>query len=406
MADGVAGSRRIARRVTATGLCLLAVAFLFAALAGTAEASEEIESFTTSASDTQAGGHPDLTTSFTLANPGHPEAAENVIFNAPQGVFGNPYAITHCTSSDFALDQCPSNAQAGTITIYADYKGESDKLMGTAPIFDLEPQSDQTALFAFVVPTLDIPIDIPVAVRTAGDYGLRFTVQDITQGTPLEGARLTFWGFPALNGPGGHEEERFAKGNPGEPANCPGLADTSCLGRPVPASIAVHPLTDNPTTCTGKPLTTTLEVQTYQDPTHLSRAVSEYPETTSCDLEVFNPVLYASPTTTEGDAPSGLNIKLSAPQFLGFAASPSELKSATVTLRPVEGRDLHHRHPGAQRPARRSGLHRRTEAGQPVQTVHDRLGLRDQREAGRLLPARPPHGTGDGVLRRPSPGAL
>src|SRR5262249_19593476 len=64
------------------------------------------------------------------------------------------------------------------------------------------------------------------------------------------------------------------------------------------------------------------------------RAVSEYPETTSCDLEVFNPVLYASPTTTEGDAPSGLNIKLSAPQFLGFAASPSELRAATVTLPP------------------------------------------------------------------------
>ena len=56
-----------------------------------------------------AGAHPDISTSFTLQQPGcPPEAAKNVIFNAPEGVFGNPYAITHCTSSDFALDQCPA----------------------------------------------------------------------------------------------------------------------------------------------------------------------------------------------------------------------------------------------------------------------------------------------------------
>ena len=40
---------------------------------------------------------------------------------------------------------------------------------------------------------------------------------------------------------------------------------------------------------------------------------------TDCDLEVFNPVLYASPTTNETDSASGLELELSAPQFLGFA---------------------------------------------------------------------------------------
>jgi hypothetical protein len=300
-----------------------------AVFAAPAQASEAIESFSTTTSTTQAGEHPDLSSSFALASPGVPEAARNVIFNAPQGLFGNPDAITQCTSSDFAQDQCPPNSQAGLITVYANYEGNSHYLLGTAPIFDLEPAADQTALFAFIVPTLDIPIQIPVAVRTGGDYGLRFTVQDITQATPLAAANLTFWGFPAE---GGHNAQRFPKGTLGAPANCPGLTGTSCLGSPVSASIPVHPLTDNPTTCTGQPLTTTLEVQTYQDPEHLSEEHSEYPATTACDLEVFNPVLYASPTTTEADAPSGLNIELSAPQFLGFAASPSELRSATVTL--------------------------------------------------------------------------
>src|ERR1700686_5382690 len=159
-----------------------------AAFAAPAQASEAIESFSTTTSTTQAGEHPDLSTSFALASPGVPEAARNVIFNAPQGLFGNPDAITQCTSSDFALDQCPPNSQAGLITVYANYEGNSHYLLGTAPIFDLEPAADQTALFAFIVPTLDIPIQIPVAVRTGGDYGLRFTVQDITQATPLAAA--------------------------------------------------------------------------------------------------------------------------------------------------------------------------------------------------------------------------
>jgi hypothetical protein len=323
--------RRRNRSAVCACLSFALALVLAAAWAIPAQASEGIESFTTTTSTTDAGGHPDLSTSFMLENPGAPEAAKNVIFEAPEGIFGNPYAITHCTSADFASDKCPPNSQAGLITVYAAYKGNPDYLLGTAPIFSLEPKGAETALFAFITPILDIPITIPVAVRTATDYGLRFTVQDITQVTPLAGAHVTFWGFPALDGEGGHEHERFPHGAPGEPANCIELADTSCLGAPVPSSIAVHPLTDNPTTCAGG-LTTKLIVQTYQDPTHPTTSDGTYPKTEHCDLEVFNPVLYASPTTEATDSPSGLNIELSAPQFLGFAASPSEIKAATVTL--------------------------------------------------------------------------
>jgi hypothetical protein len=310
-------------------LAIVAIVMLsLGAIASTASASEKIDSFTTTTSTSEAGAHPDFGTSFTLHNPGAPEAARDVIFNAPEGVFGNPYAISHCTSSDFALDQCPSNSQAGLITVYANYEGEPHKLLGTAPLFDIEPQGSETALLAFIVPTLDIPIDIPVTVRTATDYGLRFTVQDITQVTPFAGASLVIWGFPAERS---HDLERFHKGTPGEPANCPGATDTSCIEAPTEASEPVHPLTDNPTTCSG-PLTTSLTVQTYEDPGNPTTETSSYPATTSCDLEVFNPVLYASPTSTETDAPSGLNLELSAPQFLGFAASPSEIRAVSVTL--------------------------------------------------------------------------
>jgi len=314
-----------AERITVSFAAALVLAFSAAAPAA---ASERIDSFSTTTSTEQAGGHPDLQTSFALHNPGNPESAENVIFNAPEGVFGNPNAITQCTSVDFALDQCPSNSQVGLITIYANYEGNPEYLLGTAPIYDLEPGPD-TALFAFIVPTLNIPINIPVAVRTESDYGLRFTVHDISQMTPLASADLTFWGLPSSPG---HNSQRFAKGTSGNPAGCVGLVNTSCIENPTRSSLPNNPLTDNPTTCTGQPLITTLEVQTYQDPEHLSKEEDAYPATTGCEKEVFKPVLFASPTTEETDSASGLNVELSAPQFEGFAASPSEIKSATVTL--------------------------------------------------------------------------
>ncbi len=319
------------RNLLAAAISLAAGLLAFAALTSPAYASEQIESFATTTSTTQAGGHPDLETSFMLNSPGEPESAQNVIFEAPQGVFGNTNAITQCSSSDLALDECPSSSQAGLITVYANSEGNPKALLGTAPIYDMAPGAQQTGLFAFVVPTLDIPIDIPVAVRTESDYGLRFTVQDITQLTPLAGAHLTFWGFPVDSS---HNAQRFPKGAPGNPAGCVGLSDAECLGSPTEAGIFNQPLTDNPTTCTGEPLTTRLEVQTYQDPTHLSAAQESYPATTGCLDEQFHPVLYAGPTTEQTDSPSGLNVELIAPQFEGLADSPSEIKTAAVTLPP------------------------------------------------------------------------
>ena len=303
---------------------------ILVALAAPAYASEGIENFKTTSSTPQAGGHPDLETSFSLQSPGEPEAAKNVIFNAPRGLFGNTNAIARCGASAFARDECSPDSQAGLITVYASYEGNSEYLLGTAPIYDLETGPEQTALFAFIVPVLDIPIAIPVQVRTTSDYGLRFTVQDITQLTPLASAKLTFWGFPADES---HDAQRFHKGEPGRPAGCAELTNTSCT-IPLRSDLPDKPLIDNPTTCSGEPLITRLQVQTYQDPEHLTEKPSSYPAITGCDGDTFNPVLEASPTTAETDSPSGLNIELRTSQFEVHAASPSQIKSAILTMPP------------------------------------------------------------------------
>ena len=175
------------------------------------------------------------------------------------------------------------------------------------------PGADETARFAFIVPTLNIPIEIPVAVRTGDDYGLRFTVAGITQLAPLAGADLTFWGFPA---DASHDAQRFPKGSPGNPAGCPGLADTSCNRR---RTAAEHPgPTRSPTTrpsAPGSRSVTTLEVETYQDPATSPTPSRSYPATPAARKRPSNRSCTRARRPTRPTPPSGLDIELSAAQF-------------------------------------------------------------------------------------------
>ena len=163
---------------------------------------------------------------------------------------------------------------------------------------------EETALLAFVVPILDIPIDIPVTVRT----GVRLRPDaspftDITQLTPLAGAELTIWGVPGRCRATTSNASR--KGAPGEPVQLP-RARRHILRRQSGARRASR-RTRSPTTrriCTGEPPDDGLEVQTYQDPGHISRGGSAATrQPTDCDTEVFNPVLYSSPTTGKPTLP-------------------------------------------------------------------------------------------------------
>ena len=287
--------------------------------------------------------------------------------------------------SAFAFEECVPDSQAGLITVYANYEGNPHYLLGTAPIYDLEPEADETARFAFIVPTLDIPIAIPVTVRTGGDYGLNFTVSDITQLTPLASAKLTFWGFPADQI---HNAQRFPKERLGEPAGCAGLADTSCTSGEV-SNLPSEPFTDNPTTCTGQPLVTDPRSADLPGPRTPLRRKIQLPSDYGCEGETFNPVLEASPTTNETDAPSGLNIELRAPQFEGFAASPSEIRS----LDRDDAAGLHDQprcRRRAERLHRRAGqLQLRRPSGMPgsVQDRHIRDRLSDPERPAHRLPS-------------------
>jgi len=317
--------------VTRAALCLATASVLTLLSAAGAQANEPITTFEVGTSTPQAGGHPDLTASFGLENPGKPEVAKDISIELPQGLFGNPGAIVRCESDDFALNQCPAGSQAGLVTIYSNYEGNEHFLLGTGPVYNLDPGvSDETALLGFVAPTVNVPITIPIGVRSSSDYGLTMRVAGIPQSIPIASASFTIWGFPASPE---HDPDRFPPGSNGIPPACVGSETTECLPPPHPkAGEVVRPFIDNPSVCTGAPLVATLEVRTYKDPTEPSVTHADYPATTGCDKPKFDPVFDVGLTTDETDAPSGLNMRLIADQFLDVAPSPSQLRSATVTL--------------------------------------------------------------------------
>lgn len=310
---------------------LVALLFVLAASAFSAApalgAPIGISDFQTTASTNEAGAHPDLTTSFKIANSGDPEIPKNIAFELPPGMFGNPSVLPKCSSVDLALTQCAPSSQVGYIVVRANYKGNPNYLLGTAPIYNVEPSGDEAARFAFITPTLNIPIVIPVNVLSADEYKLRFTVSGITQLNPLASAKLVFWGFPADPS---HTGQRFGKGEPGKPAGCPGAETFECM--PTAQSTATNqPFTGNPSLC-GQPLPSKLTVETYQSPGVIVPAFSEYEEIDTCSAQTFKPVAQAKLTTEVADSASGIDLIVKAPQPQGKAVSPSQVRTVFVNL--------------------------------------------------------------------------
>src|SRR4051794_3359752 len=184
------------RRSLHAALALVASLIAIAVFALPAQAKPEISFFEVASNNTQAGAHPDITTSFRLAHPGEPEVAKRIEAKWPEGVFGNPEAVPRCSSVDFALNQCPSFSQIGWVGVQGYWEGNPQHVFGTAPLYDLEPTATETARFAFTVPGVNIPINIPIKVRTESDYGLTLNVTGITQQLPLAEAVIEVWGFP------------------------------------------------------------------------------------------------------------------------------------------------------------------------------------------------------------------
>jgi hypothetical protein len=329
---------------SAIGCAAIAIGLL---LPPVTQAYTPIVTFKAYPSVTQAGGHPDIFTGWTngshetQASPCDCSDAKNFIFNNPPGVIGNPHAAPQCTEVEFASHACPVDSQIGVADAGGPFK------LGLVPIFNLEPTPGNAGLLGFIIPIAEVPFYEIINPRTESDYGLKFSAIGIPlhNFTPTTEFAQRIWGVPASTT---HDALRFPYKQV-DSIGCQGTKENESVeeevnwtelrecGFPgysgsIHSSSPAAPFVSNPTTC-GVTLSAALEVDSY-DGGSASAAVS-WPPTTGCDQLSFNPSLFAQPTTTATDTPSGIDVDLRVPEQVSPSVpSPSEIRSALITLPP------------------------------------------------------------------------
>jgi Invasin, domain 3 len=304
----------------ALALCVLALA----ALVPRAMAAGEIKSFSFEPTTTQAGGHPDISANVGLGS-GPTETAERLSFDWPPGLNFFFPAVPTCSSADFGTGECSSTSQLGLATIW-----EADEMtevvLGTVPVFALKPVPGNLARIGFVIPGVDQPIYGDIHQHDSTEYLTSLTLAEFPQTAPLASMDLTLWGVPSDVS---HNPDRFPKGTNG----CPGLADTSCNGPPVPSNLPANPQIESPTTCPPVHTTAKATLGTYEDAGQLDTETAQFPEMTGCTQLGFNPAAFPVLTTAEARSPTGLDLQLDVPQMQSSTVpSPSELRAAETVF--------------------------------------------------------------------------
>lgn len=294
-------------------ICVLALA----ARAQPVRAASEIESFFLTPSTTQAGGHPDISTSIAFgAEP--VETPKSLLFDWPAGLAVLAPAVAQCELADLESGQCSSDTQLGVATI-REAGEDSEVLLGTVPVFQLESVPGSFERIGFLIPVIEEPVLGEYTMRTGSDYGTRLSLGEFPSSSRLASLDLKLWGVPAGQE---NDDERFPSGSPG----CPGSADTSCITTPTSSNLPAHPQIENPTWCGGPYLAKVL-LSTQAE--HLYSAETDYPQTTGCNQLSFDPAVDLALTTTEVRSPTALDLDLTIPQIQGISTpSPTELRDA------------------------------------------------------------------------------
>jgi hypothetical protein len=337
---------------------VVCVAVAIGLLPAAAQANTPITSFTALPSTTQAGGHPDLEVQFTVNNRYEQhsksacdcEDAKDAIVHLPTGFIGNPAVLPYCSIADFSADACPIDSQVGIVNIVTD--GNSSPF--NSPVYNLAPPPNKAGLLGFKILLFDTPQFEVVSARTGGDYGLDVGTTSIFHGSfPLNVFQQVIWGVPADPSHDVFREDATkseigpayggsfcdADGNPSTADPSSVVAPCGGAGASIPpgqldnpSNSPLTPFLQNPTTCDA-PLSSSLDVLSYDGGT--DHAEYPWPQGTGCDQLSFNPSLFAQPTTTAADSPSGIDVDLEVPQPQSRdVPSPSELRAATVTLPP------------------------------------------------------------------------
>ncbi len=303
-------------RNTVLAVLVLCLAVLVAAWVPSAHAapSLSVASMTAGAYNadgspsTQAGAAPwELRTSFAFDTTTDGPAGsvtpggnlKDAVFDLPPGVIGDPTSVPYCTQEQMehpSAPLCPPDSQVGIANVDVTFYGRQ---VQNVPVYNLKPPPGQPAQFGFLIVAAVAHVDIKV--RSDGDYGVTASVHNANATTLVYGTTVHLWGVPADSS---HDAQRFLSGN-----TAPGDAS----GNPFPSGMTTVPFLRNPTACAG-PLSTTLNISSWQEPTRVLDTVATSPAVTGCDRVSFKPTATVEPDTRQAGSSSGVGININVPQ--------------------------------------------------------------------------------------------
>ena len=330
---------------------LLAAVFAAVAMAGAAHADFGVQpdSFQSAVLDStgavdpapQAGAHPfaqQVKFSFNTTQHHYPAgtvsgesgpdpdpdgAVKTVITDLPAGFLGNPQAAPRCEQSDFppafffGASRCPTATQVGVASL--DLGGASGYPPSAykVPIYNLVPPEGVVARFGFVEVAAFV---IDISLRTGSDYGVTATLRNLSEVPNIYSSTVTLWGVPAAPI---HDVERFLP---------EGFVPGDASGNPLASGLPRTPFLTNPSVC-DLPLTSRMQVASWQDPVKFLSYTSPSQIFTGCDRLTLNASLGVAPTAAGAGEPTGIavDVDVDQPQAPDALGAPP-LKKVTVTL--------------------------------------------------------------------------
>ncbi len=260
-------------------------------------------------SNSQAGGHPSLTTAFTLSTSTYgalPEEEKDVSIDLPPGLVGDASQLPTCTmrqveSQLTEAENCPAATMVGVATIYFKTRADQGAFEVDSPVYAIKPAPGEPA--AFGLSAFLFPVRLDTSVTSEGDYGIRMTAASLSEEAETMSAWITIWGVPADHS--------------GPPANANirrEFTDQQSFGGPEPIEPKI-PLLTSPQQC-GLPLPVTLETDSWEKPgqANMRDASTTIPPLEGCEELSLQPSFTMLPDTLEAGAPAGYTMNMVIPQ--------------------------------------------------------------------------------------------
>jgi hypothetical protein len=267
----------------------------------------------------QAGAHPNLTTAFALNSSlqgGRLLPASDlrdIRFDFPPGLVGNTVGMPQCTASKASSEECAPDTVVGVATVFVVFGGKGsgypDPMPWVTPVFNIKPSPGEPAAFIFKVLSAEVRLD--TSLLSSGNYGVRVTAPNLSQGLPVLGTAVTIWGVPADHEGLGLIKSAYEKDSKEEIENGKHPFAEFAYGQTLggQSDNTRVPLLSNPTQCSSA-LTTTAEADAWAQPGVFSSVETPMGTLTNCGQLLFEGSLSMLPDTLLAGAPAGYALDL------------------------------------------------------------------------------------------------